>query len=100
VAPGRPHHLDVVASLTSYDPGANDLPSDLFVRQDQGILDAGLDPLVAEPTRLNKEEFENLVDFVENALLDPKVLDFCDRVPTSVPSGASIQLFEGCRQRL
>jgi hypothetical protein len=30
---------------------------------------------------LNKEESENLVDFVENALLDPKALDFCHRAP-------------------
>ncbi|HZR09660.1 MAG TPA: hypothetical protein VFA79_13850 [Myxococcales bacterium] len=93
------HHLDVVSSLTTYDPGANDLPPDLHVGPYQGILDAGLDPLVAQPTRLNKEEFENLVDFVENGLLDPKVLDFCERVPASVPSGDSIQPFEGCRPR-
>jgi cytochrome c peroxidase len=90
------HHLDVVGSLESYDPVAEDLPSDLSVGPYQDILDEGLDPLVAHPTQLNNEEFENLVDFVENALLDPKVHDFCSLLPTSVPSGDALQLFEGC----
>jgi cytochrome c peroxidase len=89
-------HLHAVEVLTQYDPVAEGLPSDLMVGPFQGILDAGLDPLIAQAPKLNAEELENLVDFVENGLLDPKVLDFCKQVPKSVPSGDSIQTFEGC----
>ena len=91
------HHLDVDRSLRRYDPAANDLPADLIPGPFKGILQAGIDPLLQKPIRLTDDEFRDLVDFVRDGLFDPRVLDFCDRVPDSVPSGMSLQLFEGCR---
>src|SRR5436309_1278093 len=91
------HHLDVQSSLREYDPSANSLPPDLIPGPFKRILQAGIDPLLQKPIRLTDDEFLDLVDFVRDGLFDPRVLDFCDRVPDSVPSGLSLQLFEGCR---
>ncbi len=91
------HHLDVDRSLRRYDPAANNLPADLTPGPFKGILQAGIDPLLQKPIQLTDDEFRDLVDFVREGLFDPRVLDFCDRVPDSVPSGMSLQLFEGCR---
>ena len=76
---------------------ANNLPADLIPGPFKGILQAGIDPLLQKPIRLTDDEFRDLVDFVRDGLFDSRVLDFCDRVPDSVPSGMSLQLFEGCR---
>ena len=40
------HHLDVEASLRRYDPRANGVPDDLSVGPLDGILVAGIDPLL------------------------------------------------------
>jgi cytochrome c peroxidase len=90
------HHLNVKASLRHYDPDANYLPSDLFPGPFEGILAAGLDPLVQTPIRLPKKEFQDLVEFVRDSLFDRRVLQFCKHIPASVPSGMPLQLFEGC----
>ena len=91
------HHLDVERSLRRYDPAANNLPADLIPGPFKGILQAGIDPLLQKPIRLTDDEFRDLVDFVRDGLFDSRVLDFCDRVPESVPSGMPLQVFEGCR---
>src|SRR5882672_1691678 len=91
------HHLDVERSLRRYDAAANTLPADLSPGPFKGILQAGIDLLLQKPIRLTDDELRDLVDFVRDGLFDPRVLDFCDRVPDSVPSGMSLQLFEGCR---
>jgi cytochrome c peroxidase len=91
------HHLDVERSLRRYDPVANNLPADLSPGPFKGILQAGIDPLLQRPTRLTDDQFRDLVEFVRDGLFDARVLDFCDRVPDSVPSGMALQLFEGCR---
>ena len=46
------HHLDVEASLREYDPRANGVPADLAEGPFNGILAAGIDPLLREPIRL------------------------------------------------
>lgn len=90
------HHLDVVTSARAYDPEANDLASDLFVGPIEPVLAAGIDPLLARPIALRDVEIERLVDFVENALLDRRVLELCDLVPQSLPSGLPVALYRGC----
>jgi len=90
------HHLDVEASLRNYDPDANHVPSDLFPGPFEGILSAGIDPLLQSPIRLTKRELRDLVKFVRDGLFDKRVLRFCRHIPESVPSGMPLQLFEGC----
>jgi cytochrome c peroxidase len=90
------HHLDVEASLRAYDPAANALPADLHPGPFEGMLAAGIDPLLSKPRSLEAQEFLDLVEFVRDGLFDPRVLDFCSRLPDSVPSGMPLQLFEGC----
>ncbi len=90
------HHLDVAASLRSYDPVANGLPGDLSPGPFEGILSAGIDPLLRRTFRLSEQEIEDLVDFVRDGLFDARVLGFCDQLPAEVPSGMALQTFEGC----
>ena len=90
------HHLDVEASLRHYDPAANALPADLSPGPFEGILAAGIDPLLAKPTHLTEQEFLDLVAFVRDGLFDARVLDFCQQLPDAVPSGMPLQTFEGC----
>jgi cytochrome c peroxidase len=90
------HHLDVVRSLRNYDPRRNALPRDLDVTPSDGILAAGIDPLLRRPISLTAREFRDLVEFVRDGLFDPRVLTYCREVPDSVPSGMALQLFEGC----
>lgn len=64
------HHLGVIASVRQYSP--RELPADL--RGPTGPIEpvlAQLDPLLAQPMTLSEEEFEALVDFVREGLLDP-----------------------------
>jgi len=89
------HHLDPYSSGRSYRP--HDLDADL-----QGHLGpiepvlARLDPLLRTPIQLSEEEFDQLVDFVRHALLDPRALPrhLKTLVPKSVPSGQPTLLFE------
>jgi cytochrome c peroxidase len=90
------HHLDVGASLRRYDPVANNLPDDLSPGPFEGILAAGIDPLLKKPIKLSEQEFRDLAEFVRDGLFDERVLDFCERLPESVPSGLPMQVFEGC----
>src|SRR5262249_12441632 len=89
------HHLDVETSLRNYDPDANNVPSDLSPGPFAGMLAAGIDPLLRTPIGLSKKEFHDLVDFVRDGLFDNRVLRFCQQIPPSVPSGMSLQRFEG-----
>ncbi len=90
------HHLDVEASLVGYDPRANNVPADLQLGPFDGILTAGIDPLLQRPIRLTEREFGDLVEFVRDGLFDKRVRGFCRQLPDSVPSGMRLQLFEGC----
>src|SRR4030095_13838957 len=89
-------HLDPEHSLRQYNPAANQLPVDLHEGPFAGILEAGIDPLLANPPKLSEREFQDLVEFVRDGLFDEKVLGLCGRVPSSVPSGMTLQTFEGC----
>jgi cytochrome c peroxidase len=93
------HHLDVARSARNYDPMKNGVPQDL--RHHMGPIDpvlAGLDPLVSTPVRLTDAEFDHLVVFVRDALLDPKDTraDNCRRIPRGLPSGMRAMRFPDC----
>jgi cytochrome c peroxidase len=64
------HHLDVAVSARSYTP--RDLTPDL--RRSMGPIEPVLervDPRLRTPIRLSDGEFNDLVEFVRNGLLDP-----------------------------
>ncbi len=90
------HHLDVEASLRGYDPAANGVPPDLHPGPSEGMLAAGIDPRLAQRTRLSRKQVRHLVEFVRDGLFDERVAEFCRLLPDSVPSGRPLQVFEGC----
>ena len=59
---------------------------------------ARLDPLLQTPISLRGGEFQALVAFVRDALLDEraKKQGLCPLIPDSVPSGYSTMIFEEC----
>lgn len=93
------HHLDAEASLRGYDPRAHGVPPDLSPGPFDGILAAGIDPLLRTPIRLTEREFRDLVEFVRDGLFDRRVRRFCELLPPAVPSGMPLQRFEGCPDR-
>ncbi len=94
------HHLDVVAAVTDYDPAAAGVDVDLEYAL--GPMDDALDrldPLLISPTVLTDRQFNSLVAFVRDGLLDERAADIetlCALVPTEVPSGYPMMEFEGC----
>ncbi|MEP6812578.1 MAG: cytochrome c peroxidase [Actinomycetota bacterium] len=91
------HHLNARASLLGYDPTAQGLPPDLTgPTGPRAPLLAALDPLLANQIALTDSEFDNLVAFVRNALLDPRATAANLRrlVPARLPSGESPLTFE------
>jgi cytochrome c peroxidase len=90
------HHLDVVRSARSYSAAANGLAADLQVGPIEPVLAEGIDPRLRRRIRLSAREFQDLVEFVRDGLLDARVHDFCDMVPASLPSGRAVATFEGC----
>jgi cytochrome c peroxidase len=93
------HHLDPLASARGYDPLRAGVDSDLTYRLGpiEPALDR-LDPLLTTPIDLSAREFEALVAFVGQGLLDARASrrQLCALVPTSVPSGSAPMRFEGC----
>ena len=91
-------HLSVVESARTYDPVAAGVPDDLGHRVGPPVPKALIDPLVKKPTRLTDREFDDLVKFVRNGLLDERVkkANLCRLIPAAVPSGLSTMVFEGC----
>jgi cytochrome c peroxidase len=91
------HHLDVFASARAYNPEAAGVAPDLTAPMGpiEPVL-ARIDPILATPIKLTDDEFQELVDFVRNALLDrraaPAVLK--KQIPTSVPSGFPVLQFQ------
>lgn len=89
------HHLDPYTSARNYAP--RDLPPDLQgpVGPIEPVL-ARLDPVLQTPIQLSDEEFSNLVDFVHDGLLDPRILPgrLKTLVPKRVPSGSQTLQFE------
>jgi cytochrome c peroxidase len=96
------HHLDVFESARNYDPVSAGIDKDLTLRLGpiEPVL-ARIDPLLARPIRLTPGEFEDLVTFVRDGLLDDRVRrqNLCALIPVTVPSGALPLRFEGCPQR-
>ena len=94
------HHLNVFKSNRTYDPVEAGLPADLThsVGPSQPVL-ARLDPLLQEPIHLSEREFDDLVAFVRDGLLDPqaKPENLCKLVPASVPSGFPVLKFQACQ---
>jgi cytochrome c peroxidase len=95
------HHLDVFDSARHYDAARADVDRDL--RQRVGPIEpvlARIDPLLATPIRLSEHEFEDLVHFVRDSLLDDgaNARQFCPLIPRAVPSGLPILRFQGCRR--
>ena len=94
------HHLNVIESARRYHPQKAGVDQDLAVRMGpiEPLLDR-LDPLVAEETMLSRQEFDDLLMFVRDGLLDPraKPRHSCKMVPHSVPSGIPVLFFEGCQ---
>jgi cytochrome c peroxidase len=92
-------HLNAIAGARTYDAIRAGVPADLVLRLGPPIPVKLLDPAVREPTPLNPQAFEDLVNFVRNALHDPRVSasTLCRLVPSAVPSGMPVPEFEACR---
>jgi len=91
------HHLDVFASALNYDPVAAGVAPDL--RGPTGPIDPVLDrvdPILRTPISLDSREFQELVDFVRNGLLDSRAASSNLRklIPKSVPSGFPVLTFQ------
>jgi cytochrome c peroxidase len=92
-------HLNVVAGARTYDAALAGVPADLAQHVGPLIPIKLLDPAVRRPTPLNPQAVDDLVNFVRNALLDPRVnaRTLCRLVPSAVPSGMPVPGFEACR---
>ena len=95
------HHLNVFDSTRHYNPVRAGVDRDLTKRiaPVQNVL-ATVDPLLASTIRLQQDDFEHLVSFVRNGLLDQRAAakSLCSILPASVPSGMPVLVFEGCRK--
>lgn len=93
------HHLDVKASLAHYSPTRAGVAQDLTLRvaSPEAMLST-IDPLLTDPIKLEDGEFQDLVAFVRDGLLDPRAekQNLCLLIPISVPSGMPMLNFEGC----
>lgn len=94
-------HVNVVGRSHSYDATAAGVPPDLTTRLGPPVPVARLDPLVRQPVHLTPIEFQDLVTFVRDGLLDPRVnsANLCGLVPPAVPSGNAVLRFEACESR-
>lgn len=94
------HHLDVYKSARTYDPVKAGAPADLSHRLGpiEPVLQR-LDPLLRYPIHLSEDEFDDLVSFVRDGLLDERVEaeNLCKLVPPAVPSGMPVLHFEACQ---
>jgi len=95
------HHLDVRASLSTYNPSKAGVATDLTRRRGPSDpLVRVLDPLLAMPVRLSENEFEDLHRFVAVGLLDRRARpqSLCELVPRNLPSGMPPLVFQGCEK--
>ena len=93
------HHLNVLESVMDYQPANAGVARDLSysLRAMTPVLET-LDPLLAQPTELSGGEFNDLVTFVRDGLLDPEATPafLCRLIPASVPSGRPLLFYQGC----
>jgi cytochrome c peroxidase len=91
------HHLDVTDSALSYTPASQQLAVDLSgpTGPAEPVL-LRVDPILATPITLTGEQFDQLIAFVRDGLLDPRAKpDNLRRlVPRAVPSGRPVLTFE------
>ena len=95
------HHLNVFDSARGYNPTLAGVDRDL--RHRIGPIEpvlSRIDPLLATPIDLSEREFNALVAFVRDGLLDGRANKqrLCDLVPARVPSGFPTMLFDECQQ--
>ena len=94
------HHLNVYKSARTYDPVEAGVPADLTHRLGpiEPVLQR-IDPLLQSPIHLSEDEFDDLVSFVRDGLLDESVKaeNLCKLVPPAVPSGMPVLHFEACQ---
>jgi len=93
------YHLDATANAHSYNATTAGVAPDLRYRL--GPIDpalAVLDPKLANVPQLTAGEFQALVTFVRDGLLDPmaRKQNLCGLPPASVPSGLPVMQFEAC----
>ena len=88
------HHLDVRASLETYSTDGLDDDLRGAVGPMQPLLDR-LDSRIATPTVLSDEEFEDLLTFVRDGLLDSGATParLRHQIPPHVPSGRPVLTF-------
>jgi len=93
------HHLDVFNSARHYNPVTAGVAKDLTIRicPMEPVL-SRVDPLLLTPITLTTDEFNNLLAFVRDGLLDPgaKPANLCKLIPATVPSGLPVQRFPQC----
>jgi cytochrome c peroxidase len=91
------HHLDVFASARQYNPGAAGVDPDLMapVGPVEPVL-TRVDPILATPIQLTDDEFQQLLDFVRDGLLDRRATPafLKKQIPKSVPSGFPVLKFQ------
>jgi cytochrome c peroxidase len=89
------YHLDAVSGAATFTPSA--LPADMQgpLGPFQAVLDR-LDPLLTEPVQLTEDEFNSLVAFVRNGLLDPAAdaQKLRRMIPENLPSGRPKMTFQ------
>jgi cytochrome c peroxidase len=91
------HHLSVMDSALNYTPASQNLPADLSgpLGPMTPVL-ARLDPAISTPIVFTKSQFDQLLAFVRDGLLDPRAAP--DRlrrlIPHTVPSGRPVLVFE------
>ena len=92
-------HLNVTGGARSYDPVRAGIPEDLTLRLGPPIAAKLLDPGVRALHPLTPQAIDDLVSFVRDGLLDPRVnaRNLCQLVPATVPSGNPVLQFEACR---
>jgi cytochrome c peroxidase len=93
------HHLDVFHSARTYHGRSAGIDDDLTYRL--GPIEPVLrriDPLLAHPIVLTRDEFQDLVVFVRDGLLDERATkeNLCILIPETVPSGFKITRFQNC----
>jgi Cytochrome c peroxidase len=91
------YHLDVRDSTLHYTPASQNLPADLSSPPGpMAPVLARLDPALSTPIVLTESQFDQLLAFVRDGLLDPRASP--DRlrhlVPRTVPSGRPVLVFE------
>jgi len=91
------HHLNVASSALNYDPVLAGVAPDLAgpLGPIAPVLEV-VDPILQTPITLEPHEFDNLVDFVRNGLLDSKATPkrLLKLIPKSVPSGFPVLTFQ------